>query len=71
MTTRKAQRSHVPYTDTSDAPEWERMTKRIRKIKEEMEDDDAMGQLPAEKKKAYQEVSLQFGIPAEGRKSKI
>ena len=43
------------------------MAKRIRKLKEEMEDDEAMGQLPADKKTAYIEVCTRHTF-ADGRK---
>ena len=43
-------------TNLSDLPEWQRMTKRMRKLQEDMADDEAMGQLEAAKKKAYEEV---------------
>ncbi|KAK1923659.1 THO complex subunit 1 transcription elongation factor-domain-containing protein [Papiliotrema laurentii] len=41
--------------DDVDLPQWQRMTKRMRKLQEDMADDEAMGQLEAAKKKAYEE----------------
>ena len=58
-------------TDPSDLPQWQRMTKRMRKLQEDMADDEAMGQLEVAKKKAYEEVGNScLCRKADGRKLK-